>query len=174
MIAKEGLSYILLSLFSSFFSFLLTCIIAVGSVFLSMKFFDKLTTGIEEWKEIKKGNSSVALVLIAVVYSVSSIMKQVIFGAASLFSTAFSSASVFYVFLAVMLALAQILVGIIISIIAIWLTIFILDAFTADIDEYEELKKGNMAVAIMISGVLIVVSSIISGSIQKILALMFS
>ncbi len=174
MLAKQGIGYILFSLFSSFFSFLLTCIIAVASVFLSMKFFDKLTVGIEEWKEIKKGNSAVALVLISVVYSVASIMKQTILGASTLFFNAFSSASLLQVFLALMLGLAQILIGIIISIVAIWLTIFILDSFTTDLDEYKELKKGNMAVAIMVSGVLIVVSSIIAGSIQSILSVMFA
>jgi len=49
----------------------ISLLVAVLSLFLAMKVFNKLTHGIDEWAEIKKGNMAVAVLMSAIVLSVS-------------------------------------------------------------------------------------------------------
>ena len=53
-------------------------LVAVLSLFLAIKVFDKLTKGIDEWKELKKGNMAVAVFLSTIVISVA-IMVTLLF-----------------------------------------------------------------------------------------------
>ena len=48
----------------------LALLVAVLSLFLAVKVFDRLTKGIDEWAEIKKGNMAVAVVLSTIVLSI--------------------------------------------------------------------------------------------------------
>jgi len=58
------------------------CIVAsVGFAFgigIAIKVFDWLSTDIEEWEEIKKGNIGVSLILIALIVSVAAIIIKVV------------------------------------------------------------------------------------------------
>lgn len=53
-------------------------LVAVLSLFLAVKVFSKLTRGIDEWAELKKGNMAVATVLSAIIISVA-IMVTLLF-----------------------------------------------------------------------------------------------
>lgn len=55
-------------------------LIAVFSLFLAIKAFEKLTRGIDEWAELKKGNMAVALVLSSVIISIA-VMVTLLFSA---------------------------------------------------------------------------------------------
>lgn len=45
-------------------------IIGVLAMFLAVKVFEKLTRGIDEWEELKKGNVAVAILMSSIVLSV--------------------------------------------------------------------------------------------------------
>jgi hypothetical protein len=54
---------------------------AIGFAFatgLSIKVFDLLTTNIDEWEEIKKGNMAMAIILVAVVVMMGLIIHKII------------------------------------------------------------------------------------------------
>jgi len=53
----------------------------------------------------------------------------------------------------------QLVLGIVLAIVAIYLALNILDKLTKGIDEFAELKKGNVAVALEMAGVIITVAS---------------
>ncbi len=55
-------------------------LVAVLSLFLAIKVFDKLTKGIDEWAELKRGNMAVAIVLSAIIIAVA-IMVTLLFSA---------------------------------------------------------------------------------------------
>jgi len=67
--------------------------------------------------------------------------------------------------IAIGVAIVQLILGIILAIAAIYLALSILDKLTKGISEFEEVKKGNIAVALEMAGVIIATAIIIqSGS----------
>ncbi len=55
-------------------------LVAVLSLFLAIKVFGKLTRGIDEWAELKRGNMAVAIVMSAIIISIA-IMVTLLFNA---------------------------------------------------------------------------------------------
>ena len=58
-------------------------------------------------------------------------------------------------------------VGLILAIFSIYIAINVLDKITVGIDEFKELRKGNVAVAIIMAAVLFAVSFIIRGAVTN-------
>ena len=133
-------------------------ILAIASIYIGISMFGKFTKGINEWEEIKKGNTAVALVLAAIVLAIANVIQAGVVG----LTGALVSVSVN----AIIAGVIQLVVGIIFAVVAIYLAIYVLDKITKEIDEMEELKKGNVAVAIIIAGVLIAVSFVVQAGIS--------
>jgi hypothetical protein len=72
--------------------------------------------------------------------------------------------------LTVVIAIVQLLLGIVLAVVAIYLAIYILDRLTKGVEEFEELKKGNVAVALEMAGVIIAVAVIIQSGVIGITA----
>jgi uncharacterized membrane protein YjfL (UPF0719 family) len=62
------------------------------------------------------------------------------------------------------------ILGIVLAVAAIYLSLNILDKLTKDVDEFEEIKKGNIAVALMMASVIIAVAVIIQSGVLGITA----
>ncbi|HNL87274.1 MAG TPA: DUF350 domain-containing protein, partial [Methanoregulaceae archaeon] len=62
-------------------------------------------------------------------------------------------------------AFIQLILGIILAIATIYLALNILDRLTKGINEFEELKKGNVAVALMMAGVIVATAVIIQSGV---------
>jgi len=58
-------------------------------------------------------------------------------------------------------AILQLVLGIILAIASIYLALMVLDKMTKGVEEFEELKKGNVAVALEMAGVIIAVALIV-------------
>ncbi len=58
----------------------ISLLVAVFSLFLAIKVFDKLTHGIDEWAELKKGNMAIAIVMSAVIIGIA-LMVTMLFAA---------------------------------------------------------------------------------------------
>ena len=63
------------------------------------------------------------------------------------------------------LRLSSLILGVLLAIGAIYLALNILDKLTKGVEEFEELKKGNVAVALEMAGVIIAVALIIQSGI---------
>jgi uncharacterized membrane protein YjfL (UPF0719 family) len=72
--------------------------------------------------------------------------------------------------LAIGAAFVQLILGIVLAIAAIYLSLNILNKLTKGVDEFEEIKKGNVAVALMMGGVIIAVAVIIQSGVLGITA----
>ena len=72
--------------------------------------------------------------------------------------------------IAISVAIIQLVLGILLAIGAIYLALNILDKLTTGVQEFEELKKGNVAVALEMAGVIIAVALIIQSGIVGITA----
>ena len=72
--------------------------------------------------------------------------------------------------IAICVAIIQLILGVLLAIGAIYLALNILDKLTKGVKEFEELKKGNVAVALEMAGVIIAVALIIQSGIVGITA----
>lgn len=160
-----GIDVVVSSLIMALIQLVVGLVLSMGSVYIALKMFDKLTKGIDEWKEIQKGNVAVGIVMAAVILSIATVIKS---GVWSLTLSIDPTAGVPIMVLGLMIGIVNMLVGIAAAIVSIYIAINVLDKITTEIDEMKELKKGNVAVALIIAGVLLSVSFIIAAAVDGI------
>ncbi len=68
-------------------------------------------------------------------------------------------------FVAIGVAILQLVLGIVLAVAAIYLALNILDRLTKGVNEFEEIKKGNVAVALEMAGVIVAVAVIIQSGV---------
>lgn len=129
----------------------------------AIEMFDKTTKGIKEWEELKKGNVAVGLLLAAMIYAVGSVISG---GVEGLTRTLTNPELSFPYFLVVVVGFVNLLIALFVATTVISKTISILDYMTKDLDEMAEIGRGNVAVAILVTGVLLAVSQIVATGIQ--------
>ena len=137
--------------------------LAMGSVYIGLKMFDRLTKGVDEWKEVQKGNVAVGILMAAVIISIATVVQSGV-----LQVTAHIGAEEEFADMMVGLGigLVNLLIGLGAAIVAIFIAVKTLDRITTDIDEMSEIAKGNVCVAIIMAGVLIAVSFVISAAVS--------
>lgn len=143
-----------------FLQLILGLVFAAVSIFMGVRLFDKLTKGIEEMEELKRGNVAVGILLAAVVITIANIVSGGVQG--------LSAAAVNFSVSGVIGGLVQLVLALILAVIAIFLAISIFGKVTKGIDEQAELRNGNIAVAILLSGFLIAVSIVINSGVAAI------
>lgn len=129
-----------------------TMVLSAGALYTGVSVLDRLTAGIDEWKEIKKGNLAVGLFFATVMFAVTVLMGPRIHD----FSLLLQPQPVIPL---MGFAFVNYLIGLALSITVIYLAIHIIDNLTRDLDEMAELKKGNTSVALILSMVLFAVST---------------
>ena len=152
----------IIPLVMGFVQLIVALFLAIGVIYIGISLFGRMTKGLDEWEELKQGNAAVGIVLTAIIISLATVTQSGIAGLTGALMNV--SASGDYI-MAVIGGAVQLIVGIVMAVIAIWLAISILDRITKDIDEPAELKKGNVAVAIVMAGVLIAVGFIIQAGV---------
>lgn len=140
-------------------------VFAMGAVYIALKMFDKFTYNLDEWKEMKKGNVAVGILFGGVILSISIILES---GVSALTKAIVPGMDPTVLLIAFTLGLLNLLISVAASVISIYVAIRVLDWITIDIDEMAELRKGNAAVAIMMTAVLISVSFVIRGAVSAI------
>ncbi|MEI6797062.1 MAG: DUF350 domain-containing protein [Methanomassiliicoccales archaeon] len=143
--------------------FIVGLFLAMFSVYIGLKMFDKLTKGINEWDEIKKGNIAVGIVMAAVILSIATVIQS---GVMHITGSIGGGQSVGVMMIGLVVGIVNLIIGLIAAIIAIYIAIRVLDKITKEIDEFKEIAKGNVAVAIIMAGVLISVSFVIAAAVS--------
>ncbi len=136
-------------------------VLAIASIYLGLALFGKFTKGIDEEEELKKGNVAVGILMAAIILSIANVVQSGVVGLTGALTIGFSLN-------AIIAGIIQLLVGIALAVVAIYMAINVLDKITKNIDEMEELKKGNVAVAILMAGVLIAVSFVVQAGVSGI------
>lgn len=139
-------------------------LLSMGSVYISLKMFDKFTYNLDEWKEMKKGNAAVGIFFGSIILSIAIIVES---GVSALTKAIVPGMDFTVLLIAFTLGLLNLLISIAASIISIYVAIRVLDWITTDIDEMAELRKGNVAIAIIMATVLIAVSFVIRGAVSS-------
>jgi len=123
-------------------------ILSLGALYTGIKVLDRLTAGIDEWKEIKKGNVAVGIFYATVVLSLILLMEPRIAEFANWIQATLPWQTTLYM---LALSLINYLLDLALSVLIIYLSINLIDKLTVDLNEMEALKKGNIAVALILS-----------------------
>jgi uncharacterized membrane protein YjfL (UPF0719 family) len=131
----------------------------------------KIIKNIDEEKELAKGNVAVGIIVASVFVAIALVVQSGVSGLSVGIGKA-ASVGLFSLdgILAIGAAFVQLILGIVLAIAAIYLALNILDKLTKGVDEFEEIKKGNIAVALMMGGVIIAVAVIIQSGVLGITA----
>lgn len=141
-------------------------VLSAIAAYLAFYLFQWFTRGMDEWEELRQGNAAVGLVLAAIVVAVAIVLRPALVVSTTAWDVGRD------LFFRVLLAEAlQLAVGLVLAVVTLSLALYLFAALTRGIDEIEELKKGNLAVAGLLAGVVIGVSLMVSQAITQILFL---
>ena len=150
---------------------LISIIFAVLALYIGFAVLGKITKGIDEEKELAKGNTAVGIIVASVFVAIALVVQSGVSGISVGINKALS-VGILSVdgLLAVAIAFIQLILGIVLAVAAIYLALNILDKLTKGVEEFEEIKKGNVAVALEMGGVIIAVAVIIQSGVIGITA----
>jgi len=153
------------------FQLIISIILAVIALYLGFAVMSKITKNIDEEKELARGNAAVGIVVASVFVAIALIVQSGVSGLTVGINKAVS-AGLFSVdgLSAIGIALVQLILGIVLAVAAIYLALNILDRLTENLHEFEEIKKGNVAVALEMAGMIIAVAVIIQSGVIGITA----
>jgi uncharacterized membrane protein YjfL (UPF0719 family) len=153
------------------FQLLVAIVFAVVALYIGFSVLGKITKDIDEEKELAKGNVAVGIIVASVFVAIAIVVESGVKGLSAGINKAIS-VGIFTGdgMLAIGLSIAQLVLGIALAVGAIYLALNILDKLTKGVEEFEELKKGNVAVALEMAGVIIAVAVIIQSGVLGITA----
>ncbi|NCN65223.1 MAG: DUF350 domain-containing protein [Candidatus Altiarchaeum hamiconexum] len=135
-------------------------ILAMACIYIGFSLFNKLLTEIDLQDELNKGNTAIGIVSAAIMITLS----EVIGGAVGGITSGLFGQNINFIG-AIVGGIVQLIVGIVFAVIAIYIAFRIWDKITAKIEETNELKNNNIAVGVVMAGVLIAVGFVIRGAI---------
>lgn len=147
-----------------FAQLLVAIVMGAVATYLSILLFDRATRGLDEWEELKNGNVAVGIVLGAIVVAVVSVIRpalRVPFGGWDVGNMR--------VLFALGVEAVQLLIGLVLAILSILFSVWIFDRLTTQLDEWAEIKKGNIAVAALLAGVILAISMLVGIALEGIL-----
>lgn len=150
---------------------LFAILFSVIALYIGYSVFGKITKGIDEEKEISKGNAAIGILIASVFIAIAIVVQSGVAGLSTGIGTALN-VGIFTIegLAAIGAAFLQLILGIALAVIAIYLALNVLDRLTKGIDEFKELQKGNVAVALEMAGVIIAVAVIIQSGVMGITA----
>ena len=150
---------------------IIAILFAVVALYIGFLVLGWITKGIDEEKELAQGNAAVGILVASVFIAIALVVQSGVSGLSVGINKALSIGiltgdGIF----TVVIAIVQLLLGIVLAVGAIYLALYILDRLTKGVEEFEELKKGNVAVALEMAGVIIAVAVIIQSGVIGITA----
>lgn len=153
------------------FELVLAVFLGVLTTWFAFHRFTRLTRNIEEMGELKKNNVAVGILLGSTILSVALVVKETSDPVASSLQTVVRGGlSVAGVLKVTAIGLGSIAVALVMSLAAIWLALRIFLRLTREIDELAEIRANNVAVAIVLGCVIIVIGLFLGHGIQSLLA----
>jgi uncharacterized membrane protein YjfL (UPF0719 family) len=144
------------------FQLVVAIVFAVVALYAGFLVLGWITKDIDEEKELAKGNAAVGILVASVFIAIALVVQSGVSGLSvginKAHSIGFLTGDGIFT---VVIAIVQLLLGIVLAVGAIYLALYILDRLTKGVEEFEELKKGNVAVALEMAGVIIAVAVII-------------
>jgi uncharacterized membrane protein YjfL (UPF0719 family) len=156
-------------LFQSLAQVAIAAVLSGITAYLAFYLFQWFTRDLDEWEALRQGNAAVGLVLGSLIVAVALILRP----ALSVNTTAWDIGP--GVFFQVLLAEGlQVLIALVLALLAVALAFVLFAGLTRGLDEMAELKKGNLAIAALLSGVFVGVGIMVSMAVAQVTQLVAS
>jgi len=144
--------------------FAVSIILAALAAYLGLWLFERSTRDIDEWKALREGNVAIGLTLAAVVVGLAIILQPAVSGALPSSGDRLvpDLAPRLLPLVTLALILVRALLGLLLGVTAILFAIWLFFHLTRELDEMQELQKGNTAVATMLAGVIIAIALLVA------------
>lgn len=139
---------------------IIAILLAVVALYIGYWTFSKITKGMDETAELRKGNVAVGIVIAAILFGIAIVVQSGIAGISIGLTNALSGD-----WFSLIASLIQLILGIILAIAVIYLALKVMDRLTKGLEEFEELKKGNVAVALLMAGVIVATAIIVQSGV---------
>ena len=140
---------------------IIAVVLGVLASYVGVWLFSRSTRHLDDLGEVRRGNTAMGVMLAAIIIGLALILKPAI----DLPMTAPATNPL----LVIVGELLGVVVGLVLGVSAIVFAVGLFGHLIGDIDELAELQKGNVAVAAMMSGVILAVSILISGAVAAII-----
>jgi uncharacterized membrane protein YjfL (UPF0719 family) len=140
-------------------------ILAAVASYLGLLLFNRATRDLDEWAELRQGNAAMGFVLGSIILGIALILRP-----ALIVPQVTDTGAALYPVFALLIQAAGILVGLVLALSAIIFAVGLFDRLTGQVDELAELKRGNMAVAAVMVGVILAVSLLMAQAIEQVVA----
>jgi len=141
----------------------LAIVFAVAGLYIASWVLGSLTKGLDEWQEIGKGNSAVAVYMAGIFVSVAIIVGP---GVVGLFRT--------LDLVGIVVGFVQLVLALALAVAMQYVGLSFLGRLTKGFDEWAELKKGNIAVGIVMAAIVIAIGAIVSQGVVSIIEALFA
>jgi uncharacterized membrane protein YjfL (UPF0719 family) len=150
---------------------IISILFAVIALYIGFSVLDRITKGIDEQKEIARGNPAIGILIASIFIAIAIVVQSGVAGLSTGIGIALAPGTDLVAGIAaIAIAIIQLVLGIALAVGAIYLALNVMDRMTRGINEFEELKKGNVAVALEMAGVIIAVAVIIQAGVLGITA----
>ncbi|MBS7654987.1 DUF350 domain-containing protein [Candidatus Bathyarchaeota archaeon] len=146
----------------AFLRLVLGIVFAVVGLYIASWVLGKVTKEIDEWEEIRKGNIAAAIYMAGIFISVAIIVGPGIIG---LFRT--------LNIVGIAIGFIQLVIALILAMVMQYIGISTLGKLTKGINEWVELKNGNIAIGIIMAAIVIAISTIVARGVESLIAAIF-
>jgi uncharacterized membrane protein YjfL (UPF0719 family) len=156
-----------LEVFGAIIKVLIGVVLAVVAVNIGLVLFEKITTmgkmgKLNILKELEQGNAAVAILMIGVILAIAIVIRS---GIVSL--TKITVFDMNYIW-SVVWGFVQMILSIVIAIASIYIALWVLKRFMEEKDVIEDIDNGNIAMAIVVAGIVISIAYIIEAAVAGI------
>jgi uncharacterized membrane protein YjfL (UPF0719 family) len=151
--------------------FILTLVIGFFMVLATYKILLRLTPRFDQEKQLHRRNTAVGLVLGSILVGEAVIIMQAIYPVMAVVQiyTLDSGKGFGALLRTVGLVIGDILLAGLLAVLSILLTFRLFDKLTPGIDEYQEIREGNIAIAVFMALVIIAMSLIVSSGVAALI-----
>ena len=156
-------------LWFGFIQLIVAVVLGAIAAYLALFLYQWFTRGVDEWQMLRDGNAAVGIVLGAMLVAVAIILRPALAVDSSTWDV--GSGAFGQVLLTETL---QLVIGLVLAVVILEIALLLFAALTRGIDEVAELKKGNLAIAGLLAGVLIGMGLMVSQAVGEIMSLVAS
>jgi len=148
--------------------FILTLVIGFFLVFATYKVLLKLTPRFDQEKQLHRRNTAVGLALGSILVGEAIIVMQAIYPVMAVVQiyTLDSSKDLGALLRTVVLVVGHILLAGLLAVLSILLSFWLFDILTPGIDQYHEIREGNIAIAVFMALLIVAMSLLVSSGVS--------
>ncbi len=114
--------------------------LAMGSVFIGLKMYDRLTEGVDDGRRIKKGNGAVGDRDGGGIFAIANLVQS---GVVQITSGLSANQDVGTMVTVLIIGFIDLAIGLVAAVVSVWIAIKVLDRIATDIEEMEDWRRAT-------------------------------